>query len=217
MWKCSKRGLPWRLGGAEGARVMIDHFAEFGLRRGPWLDGGELKALFHGMAAGAHPDRSTGSEGAFTALNQAYRVLRDPAQRLRHWLELEDCSRGGEMQSVSESLSAVFMEVSSLGREQSVFLRKSGSAVGALGKALLAGERENLRKHWREMDGRLQELFEDAEEELRGVGAQWERREFLGEGGWEGVVAAVTSLQQRFALLGKWRHQVAESLLALEI
>lgn len=68
---------------------MTDLFAALGLPRSPWLDPDEIKERHHAAMASAHPDKS--SSGAINAiiLNEARRVLENPALRLRHLLTLE--------------------------------------------------------------------------------------------------------------------------------
>lgn len=76
---------------------MTDAFALLQLPRRPWLDAGEVRAAFQRLAATTHPDRF-GSTTAFVELTRAYETLRDPAQRLRHFLALEQPGLGaGEM------------------------------------------------------------------------------------------------------------------------
>ncbi len=68
--------------------MPLDHFAELGQPRRPSLDADALKDHFHRLTAEHHPDIA-GDGGRFTTLNAAYTVLREPAARLRHLLELD--------------------------------------------------------------------------------------------------------------------------------
>src|SRR5438046_1855915 len=68
---------------------MTDHFAILEQPRRPWLDPESLKDAFHRLSTMLHPDvRGTGDAARFAALNSAYSVLREPASRVRHLLEL---------------------------------------------------------------------------------------------------------------------------------
>jgi curved DNA-binding protein CbpA len=68
---------------------MTDLFAALGLPRSPWLDPDEIKERHHAAMASAHPDKSSSSARSATVLNEARRVLENPALRLRHLLALE--------------------------------------------------------------------------------------------------------------------------------
>lgn len=68
---------------------MTDLFAALGLPRSPWLDADEIKERHHAAMASAHPDKSSTSAQSATVLNEARRVLENPALRLRHLLALE--------------------------------------------------------------------------------------------------------------------------------
>ena len=68
---------------------MPDHFATLAQPRRPWLDPEALRESFHRAAAQHHPDAAGGTDERFAALNTAHAILREPAARLRHLLELE--------------------------------------------------------------------------------------------------------------------------------
>jgi curved DNA-binding protein CbpA len=68
---------------------MTDLFAALGMPRTPWLDPDEIKERHHVAMASAHPDKSPSAEQNATVLNEARRVLENPALRLRHLLALE--------------------------------------------------------------------------------------------------------------------------------
>lgn len=60
------------------------YFAALGLA--PGADPAAIKAAFHEQAKRLHPDRNhaAGAEAAFQRIGEAYRVLRDPLQRLSY-------------------------------------------------------------------------------------------------------------------------------------
>lgn len=68
---------------------MTDLFAALGLPRSPWLEPEEIKARHHAAMAVAHPDKSNAVKISATILNEARRVLENPALRLRHLIALE--------------------------------------------------------------------------------------------------------------------------------
>ena len=68
---------------------MTDLFAALGFPRSPWLEPEEIKARHHAAMALAHPDKSNTVKISATILNEARRVLENPALRLRHLIALE--------------------------------------------------------------------------------------------------------------------------------
>ena len=74
---------------------MNDCFALLNEPRRPWLDTESLKTKFFSLSAAFHPDRVHGGTQAeksaaqqrYAELNAAYNRLRDPKERLLHFLE----------------------------------------------------------------------------------------------------------------------------------
>lgn len=69
---------------------MTDHFAVLGLPRRPGLDEEALKSNYLRLAAALHPDANGGDAERFRELQEARRILTDPAARVRHLLEGEN-------------------------------------------------------------------------------------------------------------------------------
>ena len=121
---------------------MPDYFAILQQPRRPWLDSEALKEHFHRQTAERHPDVSGGGDGGdFASLNAAFAVLRDPASRVRHLLELEAPERLSPAQEIPPGLGDLFMRIAAFRHALDVFSKKEIAASSALARALLAGER----------------------------------------------------------------------------
>lgn len=68
---------------------VTDCFALFQLPRSPVLGSDAIKAAHRRGMSMAHPDKPDSTADAALLLNEARRILSDPALRLRHLLELE--------------------------------------------------------------------------------------------------------------------------------
>lgn len=68
---------------------MTDLFAALGLPRSPWLDTDAIKERHHSAMVTLHPDKSSSNPQSAIILNEARRVLENPALRLRHLLALQ--------------------------------------------------------------------------------------------------------------------------------
>jgi molecular chaperone HscB len=97
---------------------LIDHFQTFGIPRTLTALPAVLERRFHELQRSYHPDKHvTAQDDAKTealdrssSINQAYRVLRDPHQRMKHLLAIHGQSIDSQKQVPTNLLMAV-MEV----------------------------------------------------------------------------------------------------------
>jgi hypothetical protein len=176
-----------------------DHFATLALSRAPWVDADALKARFLERSAVAHPDAG-GTAAGFAALNEAWQVLRDPAARLRHYLELENPEALPLAAATPADLGDLFMEVAGARQEAQRLAAKLSVAASPLARSLLAGER-------RDRLARQEALLQVITTRLEAAAAT------LAAG--ERDPATLAGLLARMVYLGKWSAQLREAVLAL--
>jgi molecular chaperone HscB len=95
-----------------------DHFALFGLQRKLWIEMPGLEQKFLQLSWKLHPDNFVNASAEeqsdslkrSSALNDAYRVLRDPVARVEYLLQVEGARKEGEQkqQAPPELLEEVF-------------------------------------------------------------------------------------------------------------
>lgn len=98
--------------------TLIDHFQTFGIPRTLTALPAVLERRFHELQRSYHPDKHVTAEEAAksdaldrsSSINQAYRVLRDPHQRMKHLLGIHGFSVESQKQVPTHLLMAV-MEV----------------------------------------------------------------------------------------------------------
>ena len=188
---------------------MTDHFAVFDLPHRPWLNPDLLKERFHQLAGEHHPDTAGGDTAAFSKINTAYQILRDPAVRLRHLLQLEFAAEQGDQPAIPEGLAERFMQVATLQREIDVFIHQESSAQNALTRSLLAGERFAMEHDAEKLVSELETDRQRLDELLRVEDSLWAQRDYQ-------TAERLACLQQEFAYLGKWIGQLRERLLKLQ-
>jgi curved DNA-binding protein CbpA len=189
---------------------MTDYFAILGQSRRPWLEGEALKDAFHRLGATLHPDvPGSGDAARFAALNTAYSVLREPAARLRHLLELTAPAALAEAPAPPRELSDLFMEIAGVRRRLDALLAKRKAASSPLTRALLASEEADLRRDLRVALGRLETAEIASLEEVRCLDSDWLTSP-------PASVASVVLLFHRLAYLSRWLAQTRESLFVLE-
>jgi DnaJ-domain-containing protein 1 len=202
---------------------MIDCFKLLDEPRRAWLDPESLKTKFLALTTELHPDRVHGSSVAekeiaqqrFAELNSAYNCLREPKDRLRHFLELELGRKPAEIQQVPEHLMEMFFEVSRVCRETDEFMAQRAAVTSPL-----------LKVQWFE---RTQELVERLSEIQRMVAQH--REGLLGEiqridGAWTAHPTAVPSersvqelegIYRELSYNSRWISQLQERLTQLMI
>jgi curved DNA-binding protein CbpA len=191
---------------------MPDHFAILQQPRRPWLDAETLKEGFHRQSAGHHPDVSgMGDDGHFAALNAAYSILREPAARLRHLLELENPDQLALPQQIPPLLADLFMRIAGFLRALDLFRQRENAASGALARALMAGDRLALSGQGEGIRSELESAWSAALADLAAMDSDWQKDPHS-----EQTVERVAALQSRCAYLSKWRSQIAEALFQFE-
>ncbi len=180
---------------------MPDHFAALAQPRRPWLDPEALRESFQRAAAQHHPDIAGGGEERFAALNAAHIILREPAARLRHLLELAAPERLSGAAPIPPSLGVLFMELATLRGNLKSFWEKESTTASPLVRALLAAEKFALRHLLALALVRLADAHDTALAELRALDAAWPA---------SAALDALAPLQARFAFLAKWTAQLRE-------
>jgi curved DNA-binding protein CbpA len=191
---------------------MPDHFATLHQPRRPWLNADVLKDCFHRASAALHPDVPGSGDGQkFAEVNAAYNILRDPAGRLRHLLELEvpAGAGSGSGSAVPPDFADLFMRLAGFRQTCGAFQKKEAAATQGLARALLIEERQSLVQRAEALLRELDATHETSEAGLKALDAEWNASD-------AGCIEQLSALQQRFAYLSKWRAQLAESQFQLQ-
>jgi curved DNA-binding protein CbpA len=183
---------------------MTDFFALLDQPRQPWLDSDALKQKYHQLTRAAHPDvRSSEPNVEFESINQAYRVLLDPKQRIHHLLALEGSRPTTAKHAVPAGVEELFLKTGKLAQDSKRALEELGSATGSLSKSLLQSNLLNLRSRTRELLAQLSHVHEKCLVELQKLNELWK----------ENRSEAVTRLQllyDQITYLTRWRAQLEE-------
>ena len=173
---------------------MTDLFAVLGLPRSPWLDAEELKQRHHAlMAAEASANSSP------TVLNEARRILQNPALRIRHFLALEFPDHQPTNQPHQDW--EFFLKIGQATRQASELAARKSSLSHPLARAALQKEILNQK-------ATLLTLKEEIEKRLAAADARLQAFEKNPEG--------LQSLAEEFAFLQKNQTAVRETLLAFD-
>jgi curved DNA-binding protein CbpA len=183
---------------------MTDYFALLDQPRLPWLDPATLKEVFRRKTLEHHPDITTsGSEGEFARLNEAYQVLQDPKRRLQHLLELQGRTTSSVGRPVPPDLQDLFLEIGATNQRAAALLEKARGASSALARSLLKPESAAVQREIENLRTKLRDMIEDANRELQDTNLT--------------QLDAIAALQQRFAYLGRWSSQLDELAFQLSL
>ncbi|MBS0660677.1 MAG: J domain-containing protein [Verrucomicrobia bacterium] len=185
----------------------MDAFALLGLPARPLLAEDEIVRAFDAAALTAHPDRG-GQAADFAALEEARRVLTDPATRLRHLLARETGAEPGRGPAeVPVVIGEAFTRATAVCAAADTLLARRAAATSALAKAMLAAPALEVRERVEAWLGELSELRTAAETALARFDADWQAG--------QRPLEALRDLAQIFAFLSRWTSQGRERLFAL--
>ena len=186
---------------------MTDYFAILDQPRRPWLDADAVKAAFHRASAVLHPDvPGSGDAAQFAELNAAHSVLREPASRLRHLLELTAPDTLAAAAAPPGEFGDLFMQIAGVRQRLDGFLKRRQTATSALARALLTGEEAGLRQELEVVLGSLEGAESALLEEVQELDRDWE----------EGASAEMLgSLYRRLSYLARWLAQTREAAFGL--
>ncbi len=201
---------------------MTDYFALLDEPRCLWVDVERLRSKFLALSGEAHPDKAPPTTAdnretttrKFTELNAAFTCLRDPKERLRHWLSLELGSKPSEVLEIPSDLADLFIEIAALQRGASAFLTEAAGVHSPLLRVQMFERLQEWIDRLRALQARLCERQADLLRELQVLDGEWvrlhcdpiQRRGFL---------QRVEQIYQRLSFYTRWTAQIQETLVQL--
>lgn len=200
---------------------VTDCFALLNEPRRPWLDADSLKQKFLALSAEHHPDRvhqagaerKAAAQARYAELNTAYNRLRDPKDRLLHFLELELGTRPAEVQRIPGELISFFNEVNQLCRSADAALAEKHRTQSPLLQVQLFGRTqesaEQLKTLQQRIKARREELLGEVQklDHLWSTGSTGPERQPLLEG--------LQELYRILSYFNRWQAQLQERIVQL--
>lgn len=180
---------------------MRDYFAVLGESRQPWLDLEKLDQRYRELSLTTHPDRLSGDapgDESFAAVSEAYRVLKDPKQRIQHLLQLEGLELGKDG-SVPQTLLPLFSRIGDFIARSTKLWQRRGESPNALSKSVLHVEIVALQQEVEALLHDAKTLLRQTEEASRSLNDSWQSK--------PEELAGVYSL---FGFLTPWITQLEE-------
>jgi curved DNA-binding protein CbpA len=199
---------------------MTDNFALLDEPRRPWIDPEALKQKFLALSAQVHPDRvhnaptveRQAADRRYSELNGAYNCLREPKERLRHLLELEQGTKPADIQNVPTETMDLFFETGRLCKEADAFLGEKARAASPILKAQLFERSHECLGKLLAMQQKINARRDELLAELKTMNPAWEST--TNEPAQrEPVPLPLGRLEEIYRLLGyfgRWRDQIQE-------
>ena len=180
---------------------MSDHFTELDLARAAWIEAEEVKSQHHRLMTECHADKSTGDGDRATRLNEARRVLENPASRLRHLLELE--FPNFESTQKPEPDWDLFSRTGAAAKRATQAAATLNSATSPLARAVASIQAAETRKNLLALQDELTHKAAHLKEKTRSIP--------LAE------PQALSDLAEEWTYLNRWKSVIHEALSALGI
>lgn len=187
----------------------MDYFRIFSLVPRPWIDEAALERTFLRIQQRVHPDRYTqapdsqrqGALSQASRVNQAYRTLRDPRERLRYLWSLETGEHPPETSRPSPWVMALFMEVS-----------EACQGASGLGSEASAEQRAALQERLEAYRARIQQRWQEALEVIQRLDERW----MTAPADRSALLEEIRCLSDDLSYLNRLQQMVKDHILGLE-
>ncbi|KAB2642780.1 MAG: J domain-containing protein [Verrucomicrobia bacterium] len=174
-----------------------DPFALLELPRRPIVDLDLLDKNFSRLAATYHPDQQNGEAMMFQKIQEATRLLRHPAKRLR--LLAGEATMANNIPAAAKDL---FSSIGGALQRATEVTTKYHAASGPLLKALLIKDLLAVREELIAAQESLDQWLSSLDQELQEMNLRWPQVS----------VEELLSLSYAFLLEQRWDHQLREAL-----
>ena len=183
---------------------MRDFFALFDQPRQPWIESDVLKEKHHDLTRLAHPDlRGHNASKNFEEINEGYRILSEPKQRIAHLLTLEGDTIARRDETLAADLQEYFLQIATLRQATQRVFAEIGDISSAIKLSLVKNDLLQLQKQTRQLLEQLSRSYDDCLEELRGLNEVWKKDR-------NEAIAPLRLLHDRLAYLSRWIAQLKE-------
>jgi curved DNA-binding protein CbpA len=180
---------------------VTDLFALVGLPARPGWDEEEFAAAYRRLAGAWHPDAPGGDAEKFRQLQEARRVLGDPAMRLRHLLALS----GEVAPSAWRPDGELFLQVGGIVQAGQALRRRAGETRTPIGRAAVRAEVAAWQRGADPVETALERERAACAESLADLDRRWP----------EVAGSDLADLAARWTFLGRWTAELRELRFAL--
>jgi|KBSSwiStaDraftv2_1062776.scaffolds.fasta_scaffold241906_2 curved DNA-binding protein CbpA len=199
---------------------MNDCFALLNEPRRPWLDPEALKNKFLSLSSTFHPDRvhnashldKNTAQQRYSEINTAYNRLRDPKERLLHFLELELGHRPTDTQRITPELADFFNQMHSLCSEADALLREKQMVSSPMLKVAIFERGQATTEKLFELQHRINSNYENVMAEIKVIDAEWEQTSDR-----DSILTKLQTLYRLLSYFTRWSGQIQERIVQLSL
>jgi len=199
---------------------MNDCFALLNEPRRPWLDPETLKQKFLSLSVTFHPDRvhnatqeeKNSAQQRFSEINAAYHRLRDPKERLLHFLELERGHKPNDTQKIAPELADFFNQMHSICSEADALLREKQRVTSPLLKVAIFERGQAVTEKLNELQQRINSNCEKVMAGIKAIDAEWEHTSDR-----DNVLSKLEGLYLLLSYFTRWNGQIQERVVQLSL
>jgi curved DNA-binding protein CbpA len=199
---------------------MNDCFALLNETRRPWLDPEALKQKFISLSATFHPDRvhnatqeeKTAAHQRYSEINGAYHRLRDPKERLLHFLELERGHKPTDTQRIAPELADFFNQMHTICFEADALLREKETVTSPLLKVAIFERGQATTEKLYDLQRRINSNCDNVMAEIKVIDAGWEQTSDR-----DNVLSKLEGLYRLLSYFTRWNGQIQERIVQLSL
>jgi|GEM_PF-5230950 len=197
--------------------TKLDAFALLGVKRQPWFDPGELQEAHLALCKQFHPDVQPDEFGrmqagaAMASIHEGYEILKNPASRLRHLIELETAQPLPKIEEIPQSQAANLMDLALAGAKVDECLKNFSKSESSLEKASLMPELLEAQDSVDAARTKIGSLTEGVAKELKEMNDQWLK---MGVSHLREFAALLSYLRKMDESLARQKLRIQEALLS---
>jgi curved DNA-binding protein CbpA len=203
---------------------MTDYFALLDEPRRPWLDPDALREKFLARSTELHPDRvhalgdseRAAAQERYTALNAAYQCLREPRDRLRHLLALENCTGSADVQHIPDALMDLSLAIGQACREVDAFLLEKSRVQSPLLQVRYFEQSQEWTAKLQVVQRDIGERYNALLSRVRELDEQWILPQHS-ESARVKLLDELSGLQRLLSFFSRWSGQLHERIARLSL
>jgi curved DNA-binding protein CbpA len=181
-----------------------DPFVLLGLPKRPWHEADVVRGAFQSRAKFLHPDSAAGDAVKFADLNEARRLVLDPASRLLLLARtLDPAAQPGPATPADADFG---FSIAAHLRIADSLVARLAAAASPLARAVRAEQKRDAIATLKTALRHTEEKLHASNSRLRELDARWPRCS----------AADLVALGHEFMFLEKWRRQLSDRMVALE-
>ena len=201
--------------------IVNDCFALLNEPRRPWLDPEKLKQKFLTLSTQLHPDRAHAlsqseklePQNPYAEINAAYNLLRDPKERLLHFLQLELGEKPKDVQRIPPDLISIFNEINHMCRQADALLAEKSAVTSPMLMVQMFDKSQECTEKLAVLQGKVISERETLLEQVRKIDSEWN----IASAERVPMLQRLEELYRLLSYFSRWSNQLQERIVRLAL